>query len=99
MRGSFFGGVHPVTRKELTRRKHLTQLDRPPEQVAIPLRMSAGEESVPLVKPGDLVEVGQPIAGPGPGRRGCPCQRIRPGFGDPGTAPPLGRTVGGGGDP
>ena len=67
MRGSFFGGVHPVTRKELTRRKHLTQLDRPPEQVAIPLRMSAGEESVPLVKPGDLVEVGQPIAGPGPG--------------------------------
>ena len=94
MRGSFFGGVHPVTRKELTRRKHLTQLDRPPEQVAIPLRMSAGEESVPLVKPGDLVEVGQPIAGPGPGGAA-----VRPGFGDPGTAPPLGRTVGGGGDP
>lgn len=90
MRGSFFGGVHPVTRKELTRRKHLTQLDRPPEQVAIPLRMSAGEESVPLVKPGDLVEVGQPIAGPGPGGAACPCQAYPAGFRRSGNSPTPG---------
>lgn len=32
-----------------------------------PAAYECGEESVPLVKPGDLVEVGQPIAGPGPG--------------------------------
>ena len=68
MKHSFFGGVSLATRKESTRRKPLSQLNEPPRQVVIPLLLCAGAPSAPLVRPGDRVELGQPIAGgPGPG--------------------------------
>lgn len=59
---SFFGGVFPATRKESTRRKPLTKLSAPPREVAIPLAMSGDGMSVPVVRPGELVAVGQLIA-------------------------------------
>ena len=59
---SFFGGVFPATRKESTRRKPLTKLSAPPREVAIPLAMSSDGMSVPVVRPGELVAVGQLIA-------------------------------------
>lgn len=62
MRHTFFGGVHPAVRKESTRRKPLAQMDRAPKQVIIPLVMSADGPARPLVRPGDTVTVGQPIA-------------------------------------
>lgn len=62
MRGSFFGGVNPAPNKESTRRKPLAVLDCPPDQVVIPLLMSAEGPSQPTVRPGDRVAVGQPIA-------------------------------------
>ena len=66
MSHSFFGGVFPSTRKESTRRKPLNQLPAPPEEVVIPLTMCADGSSVPLVRPGEQVAVGQAIAQPGP---------------------------------
>ena len=62
MRHSFFGGVSLATRKENTRRKPLSRLEHPPEQVVIPLMMSAQGTAEPLVRPGDRVAVGQPVA-------------------------------------
>lgn len=67
MLGSFFGGVNPATHKENTRRKPLASLDLQPEQVVIPLMMSAVGSSQPMVRPGDQVAVGQPIAQGGGG--------------------------------
>ena len=58
---SFFGGVSPAPNKESTRRKPIARLDVVPNQVVIP--MNVGEnEAVPLVKVGDPVRIGQPIA-------------------------------------
>ncbi len=62
MTHSFFGGVFPPTRKENTRRKPLHKLSPGPSQVVIPLDMCAGGTSVPLVKAGDHVAMGQPVA-------------------------------------
>ena len=62
MTHSFFGGVYPATRKASTRRKPLAPLSPAPEEVAIPLLMCADGLSAPLVKPGDRVLLGQPIA-------------------------------------
>ena len=64
MRRRFLGGVHPVSYKESTRRKPIMPLEEPPKQVAIPLTMCTGGGSVPAVKPGDKVTVGQVIAKP-----------------------------------
>jgi len=66
MAHTFFGGVYPTTRKENTRRKPLAKLSRPPQEVVIPLLMCSTGPAVPLVGPGDRVEVGQPIAAAGP---------------------------------
>lgn len=59
---SFFGGVFPATRKESTRRKPLSPLSVSPEEIAIPLLMCSNGPSVPLVRPGDRVLRGQPVA-------------------------------------
>ena len=62
MRRSFFGGVNPAPYKESTRRKPIARLEYAPEQVVLPLAMSSEGDSVPAVKPGDRVAVGQPVA-------------------------------------
>ena len=62
MTHSFFGGVFPATRKESTRRKPLNLLSAPPKEVILPLQMCADGPSVPLVRPGDRVRLGQPVA-------------------------------------
>lgn len=65
MRHLFFGGVHPAGRKELTGRNDPVPAPIPRE-VVIPLRQHIGAPCEPLVKPGDLVGLGQKI-GDGPG--------------------------------
>lgn len=62
MAHSFFGGVFPATRKEITRRKPLAKLSSPPREVVIPLTMCADGPSAPAVRPGDTVAIGQVIA-------------------------------------
>lgn len=62
MKHSFFGGVHPANHKEITRRKSLNRLEELPDQIVLPLTMSQEDEAVALVKPGDLVTLGQPVA-------------------------------------
>ena len=68
---SFFGGVFPATRKENTRRKPLTKMSQPIQEVAISLGMSADGLSVPLVRPGELVTIGQLIARRGESGGAC----------------------------
>ena len=62
MTHSFFGGVFPATRKESTRRKPLSPLPASPEELVIPLYMCSSGLSLPLVRPGDRVKRGQPVA-------------------------------------
>ena len=62
MTHSFFGGVYPATRKDITRRKPMARLSQPPKEVVIPLIMCADGPATPMVRPGDPVTVGQPIA-------------------------------------
>jgi len=64
MASSMFGGIHPASRKENTRRKPLMLLEHPPAQVALPLAFHGGPSSLPLVKAGERVYAGQPIARP-----------------------------------
>lgn len=72
---SFRGGVHPLIR--IHHGKHLTQ-DRPiqscsvPDEVIIPLSQHTGAPSVPIVSPGDKVDLGQKIAEAG-GFVSVPC--------------------------
>ncbi len=62
MTHSFFGGVYPATRKEMTRRKPMARLSRTPQEIVIPLVMCADGPATPVVRPGDPVTIGQPIA-------------------------------------
>ncbi len=62
MRHTFYGGVYPAARKENTRRKPIARLPQPPEEVVIPLTMCADGASEPIVRPGEQVGLGQPIA-------------------------------------
>jgi electron transport complex protein RnfC len=62
MRHSFFGGVNPAPNKESTRRKPIALLEHPPEQVILPLRQGGDGALRPIVRPGDRVRVGQPVA-------------------------------------
>ena len=62
MTHSFFGGVYPATRKDMTRRKPLARLSRAPQEIVIPLVMCADGPATPMVRPGDPVAIGQPIA-------------------------------------
>lgn len=62
MTHSFFGGVYPATRKDITRRKPMARLPQTPKEIVIPLIMCADGPATPIVGPGDPVTVGQPIA-------------------------------------
>ncbi len=62
MKHSFFGGVHPAGQKESTRRKPIARLDPQPQRVIIPLCTGSLGGAEPLVRPGDPVKVGQPLA-------------------------------------
>lgn len=62
MRHTFYGGVYPAARKESTRRKPMARLPQPPDEVVIPLIMCADGPSIPTVRPGDQVALGQPVA-------------------------------------
>ena len=59
---SFFGGVNPAPHKENTRRKPIAQLEQPPRRVYLPLTSGRDQALLPAVKPGDTVQVGQPVA-------------------------------------
>ncbi len=62
MTHSFFGGVYPATRKGIPRRKPMARLSQTSKEVVIPLVMCADGPATPMVRPGDPVTVGQPIA-------------------------------------
>ncbi|MDD4080030.1 MAG: electron transport complex subunit RsxC [Eubacteriales bacterium] len=70
---SFKGGIHPLKEihegKEATKAKPIRALV--PEEVCIPVDMHLGAPSIPCVKKGDLVKMGQVIAEPA-GPRGIP---------------------------
>ena len=57
----YYGGVHPLERKELS--EHILLKDFPePEEVVIPTSMHVGAPATPIVQVGDHVNVGQKIA-------------------------------------
>lgn len=56
----YYGGVHPSERKEMSAHVKLVRFPEP-DVVVIPLSMHAGKPSVPLVKEGEHVRVGQRI--------------------------------------
>ena len=60
MRLSFKGGVHPDSKKELTKDKPIVDLDAP-KIVYIPLRQHIGAPAEPVVEVGDVVKKGQLI--------------------------------------
>lgn len=60
MKLSFKGGVHPDSKKELTKDKPIRELDAP-SKVIIPLRQHIGAPCDPVVKVGDVVKMGQLI--------------------------------------
>ena len=62
MRHNFFGGVCPVSHKSLTNHKTIAHMTRDPELVAISMLTCPAGPATPIVKAGDLVSVGQPIA-------------------------------------
>lgn len=55
------GGVHPAERKDATREKPVVEAPLAPRLV-LPLQQHIGAPAKPLVKPGDQVLKGQPIA-------------------------------------
>ena len=58
---SFSHGIHPPENKHFTAHKPITRLPFAPELV-LPLSQHAGKPSVPLVRPGQEVVRGEPIA-------------------------------------
>lgn len=64
MRRTFHGGVHPAEHKDLTCSLP-TRVLPPPSRVVLPLRQHAGAPAKAMVKVGDVVAEGQPIAEPG----------------------------------
>ena len=56
----YYGGVHPLERKEYTEHMALQRFPDP-EEVVIPLSMHAGAPANPVVQVGDTVKVGQKI--------------------------------------
>lgn len=56
----YYGGVHPSERKEMSGHVQLVRFPEP-DVAVIPLSMHAGKPSVPLVKEGEHVRVGQKI--------------------------------------
>ena len=64
MKLSFYGGVHPKERKELTCTKAVESLHNAPAQVVLAMSMHVGAPCAPVVQVGDQVTVGQKIAQP-----------------------------------
>ena len=60
MKKSFFGGIHPADKKDLTCNEESIQTIEP-DYVVIPLRQHIGGACYPLVKVGDYVYCGQKI--------------------------------------
>lgn len=60
-RGSFSHGIHPAENKQFTAGKAIRRLPFP-ERLVLPLSMHAGKPSVPLVRKGQEVVRGEPIA-------------------------------------
>lgn len=60
---SFSGGIHPPHSKAFTESKAISEAE-PPKIVYIPLRQHIGAPTEAIVKPGDRVCVGEPIAEP-----------------------------------
>lgn len=60
MKHSFFGGVHPADRKELSAFTDLTAIENP-KQVVIAMSQHIGVPCTPLVAVGDYVKKGQKI--------------------------------------
>ena len=56
----YYGGIHPLERKEYTEHMALKRFPEP-EEVVIPLSMHAGAPANPVVQVGDTVKVGQKI--------------------------------------
>ncbi len=56
----YYGGIHPLERKELSENAPLERFPEP-DTVVIPLSMHSGAPSNPIVKIGDTVKVGQKI--------------------------------------
>jgi len=61
LRGSFSHGIHPPESKHFTAAKPIERLPFPP-QLILPLSMHAGKPSVPLVRKGQEVVRGEPVA-------------------------------------
>ncbi len=61
LRGSFSHGIHPPENKHFTAGKPIERLPFPP-QLVLPLSQHAGKPSVPLVRKGQEVARGEPIA-------------------------------------
>lgn len=57
----FYGGVHPLERKEFTEKLAIAQFPEP-KTVAISTSMSIGAPATPIVAVGDYVKLGQKIA-------------------------------------
>ncbi len=60
---TFHGGVHPPEGKQYTEKKPIEKMPAP-EQVVIPLQQHIGAPSEPIVKPGDVVKIGDPLSEP-----------------------------------
>ena len=58
---TFPGGIHPDEQKEATRRKPLEPMAAP-ARVILPMQMHLGAPSIPLVRKGDRVLLGQKVA-------------------------------------
>ena len=68
MAQAFFGGIHPLDKKDATNKKPIEKLP-PPARVVVPMSMHIGAPCQPCVAVGDHVTVGQKV---GEARRRCP---------------------------
>lgn len=57
----FKGGIHPDHKKEDTRYLKIEEL-KPPKKLYLPITQHIGQPNEPLVKKGDFVKMGQPLA-------------------------------------
>ena len=60
MAQAFFGGIHPLDKKDATNKKPIEKLP-PPARVVVPMSMHIGAPCQPCVAVGDHVTVGQKV--------------------------------------
>ncbi len=58
------GGIHPLSKKENTKKKPLMTLEVPPTHLILPLRCPSGYQLRPVVQKGDRVRWGEMVAVP-----------------------------------